>query len=75
LAAHKFVQLFDAAAWDLVVRALVEREVVRRDGRLGRYLTTAVYRSSCHLLGAAAAHKCVELFDAAAQDGRHGGDN
>ena len=31
-------------------------------------MTTVVRLSSCHLLGAVAAHKCVELFDAAAGD-------
>jgi hypothetical protein len=30
------VELFDVATRGLVVRALVVREVVRRDGRLGR---------------------------------------
>jgi hypothetical protein len=35
LAAQKFVQLLDVAAWALVARAQKEREVVRRDGRLG----------------------------------------
>jgi hypothetical protein len=36
MTAQKFAQLFDAVAWGLVVRALVEREMVRRDGRLER---------------------------------------
>jgi hypothetical protein len=37
MTAQKFAQLFDAVAWVLVLRAvnraLVEREMVRRDGR------------------------------------------
>jgi hypothetical protein len=70
LAAKKFAQLFDAVAWDLMVRPLVEREVVWR--RLGGKLPTVVCLSMSSAGGAVAAHRFVELFDAAAQDGRPG---